>query len=423
MKKVLFILGDFWPTHSGGTIRIAKLIKYLPEYNWEGVVLSRKLDDMKDFEIINGTTIYRTNAFDLPKYYQKLKKNRKTTVKKITVEVGQTIESTNNRLADNFFVPDVNIFWAIGAFFRLRKIIKKENINVLYSSSPLASSHIVVLLYRKFFSKSVKWIVEFRDPWTFNPFISKKPYLLNKLDHFLEKMVIKSSDSIIVTSEEYKEEFLKKYSFLDTNKIRYIPNGFDAEDFEGLHKSSNNEKITIVHTGNFYGKRSLKPFLEALTIIKEEYPQYKKSLKFVQYGTIDPEGALYNLNFPNSFVEIIDNIPHRESLQQTINADWLLLVPGPGNGTMPGKLYEYLATGNPIIALADEGPAKKIINDLNIGYVTNTFDITKIKNILVEIILAKSNFKTESLINAKISKFERKNIANQVSEVLNSNLS
>lgn len=423
MKKVLFILGDFWPTHSGGTIRIAKLIKYLPEYNWEGVVLSRKLDEMKRFEVINSTLIYRTNAFDLPKYYQKLKKNRKASVKKITVEVGQTIESTNNRLADNFFVPDVNIFWAIGAFFRLRKIIKKEKINVLYSSSPLASSHIIVLLYRKFFSKSIKWIVEFRDPWTFNPFISKKPYLLNKLDHLLEKMVIKSCDSIIVTSEEYKEEFLKKYSFLNTNKISYIPNGFDAQDFEGLHKSNNNEKTTIVHTGNFYGKRSLKPFLEALTIIWEEYPKFRNSLKFVQYGTIDPEGALYNLNFPNSFVEIIDNIPHRESLQQTINADWLLLVPGPGNGTMPGKLYEYLATGNPIIALADEGPAKKIINDLNIGYVTNTDDITKIKNILVEILLAKSNFRAESLINTKIHKFERKNIANQVSKVLNFNLS
>ena len=421
MKKVLFIIGDFWPTHSGGTIRVAKLIKYLPEYNWEGVVLTRKLDDMNSAEIIHGTQIYRTRAFDVPAQYIKIKQAfQKKSDKEVKVVDKPVIIKSNNRLADNLFVPDVNIVWAISAFFRLNNIIKKEGISVMYSSSPFASSHIPALLYRKLYNKSIKWVVEFRDPWTFNPFINKKPFLLDKLDHFLEKMVVKCCNTIIVTSQEYKDEFLKKYSFLDSNKIQYIPNGYDGEDFEGLSKIPSNGKITIIHTGNFYGKRTLKPFLEALNLIYSEYPEYVNAIKFVQYGTLDPDGELYHLNHPNPLAEMREVIPHRDSLQETMNADWLLLVPGPGNGTMPGKLYEYLATGNPIIALVDEGPAKKIVQDLNIGYVINTEDVLLMKNCLLEILTSKSPYKSADIISEQILKFERKNIAKQVKTVLES---
>lgn len=420
MKKVLFILGDFWPTNSGGTIRVAKLIKYLPSHNWEGLVLTRKLKGNTKEEKINGTLIFRTNAFDLGLWYQKVKsvfiKNRSLP------EKNQTAPAVNNqRIADKLFVPDINILWALGAVLSLRRIIKSQGIDCIYSTSPLSSSHMTPLVYSFLFKNNIKWVVEFRDPWTFNPFREKKPNFLEKFDHHLEKLVIKRCDTVVVTSTDYKKQFLKKYPFLDPHKINFVPNGYDSEDFTALNKKKPNDKIKIVHTGNFYGKRSIKPFLEALYLIIEQRPEYRDKLEFEQVGIIDSSGEIFNNLYQNSLVILNPTIPHHQSLQKTVDADWLLLIPGPGSGTMPGKLYEYLATGNPIIALVDEGPAKTMIEELGVGYIAETADVNAIKNILIQILQGNEKYTAYNPLSDEITKFDRKNIALQVSSILDKN--
>lgn len=421
MKKILFIAGDFWPTATGGTIRVEKLMKYLPELGWECMILTRRLDGMKASDQKGSVSIYRTNAFDLGVAFQKVKKifARK---KNDGAKPAKTIAggSGNNRLANYFFVPDIDIFWALGSLFKIFKITKESSAEIVYSTSPCASVHIIALVLKLFKGRSVKWIAEFRDPWTFNPFRSPKPYLLEVLDHKLEKAVIKNCDKIVVTSEEYKIQFLDKYPSCNPDKISYIPNGFDSDDFTDLEKNTLNtdKKIRVIHTGNFYGKRSIKPFLEALSLIKDEYPESCNLIEVIQYGVLDPEGALYNEQHPNPIFECRNIIPHKSSLQETMLADWLLLVPGPGIGTMPGKFYEYLATGNPILALVDEGPVIKLIQKLNIGYVLPTDDIHQIKLALLDILRGNPRYQKMDPNDPAINRFDRKNIAMQVSEML-----
>ena len=421
-KKVLFVVSDFWPTRSGGTIRIEKLIKYLPEFDWEGVVVCRNLKGMAASETINGTRIYRSNSYDLAKIYAKIKNIFKNKQKTFNSNSNQALKAgTRMRLADFFFIPDVDILWAIGSLLTIQKAVKTEKIDIIYSTSPSASTHIATFLYKKLINRSITLIVEFRDPWTFNPFRSKKWFLLEKLDQLCEKWVVFNCDFISVTSKEYMSKFLQKYPKLSQEKIQYIPNGYDPEDFVALKpKKENTGLLKVIHTGNFYGKRSIKPFLEALYKIYIEFPQFKNRLLFVQYGVTDPEGIEFDLAYPNPMVDLRIPISHRESLQEMIDADWLLLVPGPGNGTMPGKVFEYLATGNPIIALVNEGPAKELIEKLNIGYVNNSEDINGIFNIILKILQGKGKFKRIDNSNSELQKFDRKNIAYQVSEKLNS---
>lgn len=422
-KKVLFIVGDFWPTRTGGTIRVEKLIKYLPEFNWKGVVFTKKLPSMSDFDQIDGTAIYRSNAYNVPLLYVKIKRffEKKKADTGLTTSTPAAVANANGRLADYFFVPDVDIFWAIGAVRKIARTVKKEQISVIYSSSPFASVHIAALLYRKYMNRSIKWVVEFRDPWTFNPFRNTKPAFFEKLDHQLESIVLKSCDQIVVTSEAYKEEFLRKYPLLPADKFKYIPNGYDSDDFSSLKPkeiSSASAKLKIVHAGNFYGKRSIKPFLESLNALYQQQPNLINELVFTQYGVIDPDGEAYHLANPNPLFELKAAIPHKDSLQEILNADWLLLVPGPGAGTMPGKLYEYLATGNPIIALVEEGPAKELILKLNIGYISSPEEVDELSRILLEIIEGRSPFKRLNNDSPELKRFDRKNIAQEVAQVL-----
>ena len=418
-KKVLFIVGGF--NKGGGSIRVVKLLKYLPFFDINGVVLTKRSNDEKFYVKYEDYSIYRTKAFDVGKVYQKIKKIFYRIKLKTDSKALKSHEIKNDRLSDKFLIPDSDIFWALNAFFFLSKIIKKESINIIYSSSPHASSHIVAFLFRKLMKTRIPWIVEFRDPWTFNPFVSKKNFLLEYLNKKLEKNVLEECSKIIVTSMDYKVKFLNKYNFLVPEKIVFVPNGYDSDDFSEITSLKVDSKcVKIVHAGEFYGKRSIKNFLMALNEFKQEFPFYANKLSVTQFGNLDPLGERYNEKYPNPIFRHFQALPHKKCLQELADADWLLLIPGPGSGTIPGKFYEYLAIGRPILCIVDEGPLIEYFRDHRLGIIASSCDVLAIKRALVELFESINVYKEfEINVNFK-SQFDRKNIAEKISDELKS---
>lgn len=416
--KVLFIVGGF--KDGGGTIRVEKLLKYLPLSSFKGVVLTKKINKSSFYEICEGTSVYRTKALDLGKIFQKIKYIFKTVRISSPHDMSATNFITNQRLSDKLLIPDSDIFWAINAIFSVNKIILRESIDIFYSSSPHASSHLVALLYRKLYNSKIPWVVEFRDPWTFNPFVNKKPFLLEFLNNYLEKIVIKSCSKIIVTSLVYKNQFLKKYKFLEPSKIVFIPNGYDSDDFIDLvEKKRNSKLVTIVHAGEFYGKRTILHFLTALNQFFHEYPNLAKNLRVLQFGSLDPLGKGYNEKYPNPIFQVRCALPHKKCLEILKNADWLLLIPGPGSGTIPGKFYEYLAIDKPILCLADEGPMIEYFSNNKLGFITNSLNVLSIKRALIRITESQREFENFSIDSEFKNQFDRKYISEKVSHELN----
>jgi glycosyltransferase involved in cell wall biosynthesis len=425
MNKVLIICGEFLPIRNGGTIRCEKLVKYLPKCNWETIVLTKKpLQKQKlDKSIkLDYCTIYRTNRFDLANVFVNFKKTIKSFFKKnetnILVPTSQNnVLKNKRRITEYFLLPDSDIFWAIGSFIKGIYIVIKEKPNVILSTGPMHSSHIIGLFLKKVTRK--KWIVEFRDPWTMNPFLTIKPFkFLIKMDDYLEKIVLKNADKINVTSIEYKNQFLEKYKFIFESKIVNIPNGFDSEDFKNCSINTN-DKFTIVHSGNFYSERSSSVFIKAiLDLLKKDLLNSDSiTVKFI--GLLDDVGKQIILNSGFSHVfEATGQVSHSISINEICNADLLLLIPGPGSGTMPGKFYEYLAASKPIFCMANEGPAKELILKYNLGSVSNDNDIEEIKSKLLVLI---SEIKNRKLIfndvNTLLEKFSRENIAKQMGEI------
>lgn len=432
MKKVLIICSNFLPVRNGGTIRCEKLAKYLPQYGWETIVLTKKpsKNQKLDFSLkLKYCKIYRTSRFDiatvftivrsyLQNFFRALSLPKKKS--KITGTLNSNSEThVRRRIAEYLLVPDSDIFWAFGSIIKGLYILIKEKPQLIFSSGPSHSTHIIGLILKKISKK--KWIIEFRDPWTMNPFNIPKPYkLLTIIDNYLEKVVLKNTDKINVTSEQYKVQFLEKYNFIKPEKIECIPNGFDPEDFENVI-TKKNEKFTIVHTGNFYQQRSSSVFIMAIiSLFKENKLDCSNILvKFI--GELDDLGKriILSSEFSKNFL-LTGSVPHKESLFEICNADVLLLIPGPGDGTMPGKFYEYLAASKPIFCIANEGPAKDIILKYGLGEVANDNNINEISIKINELINNIQNgFYNYPNVDIMKEQYNRKIISSNMSTLFN----
>jgi hypothetical protein len=252
-----------------------------------------------------------------------------------------------------------------------------------------------------------------------NPFRISKPFkILSYLDNYLERIVLKNADIINVTSIEYKVQFLEKHQFLAPEKIINIPNGFDPTDFE-IEPINDNEVLTVVHSGNFYQQRSSVKFIKAVLYLLENGFINENELLIKFIGILDAEGEnLINLSKYKKCFQLLGFVSHRKSILEIKSADILLLIPGPGIGTMPGKFYEYLAAEKPIFCISNEGPPKIYINNYGLGIVSNDSSPVDIANKFNQLIksIENNNFIYPKVSNLK-DKFNRKYIAKDMAAV------
>ena len=421
MKKALVICSNYLPVRNGGTIRCEKLVKYLPDFLWQSVVLTKRIKNTKKVECLDGAVIYRTRSLDLVMFLFLLKNKifkffRRTKNENQSLEnfVQPKLRLAKRRKSEYFMLPDSDIFWALFAALKSIKIVKNENPDVILSSGPNHSVHIVGYFIKKFFNK--KWIVEFRDPWTMNPFRIEKPFkFLEILDSLLEKIVIKNADIINVTSIEYKNQFIERYRWLNVEKICYIPNGYDPADFQKI-STQGNDAFTIVHSGNFYQQRSSGNFIAAIIYLFENNLIEPNKILVKLVGVLDDEGShlIESCAFKDRFV-LTGTVSHERSIFEMQASDLLLLIPGPGVGTMPGKFYEYLAAEKPIFCLAQEGPTKSMIDQHKIGVVCESDEIPKIAAMLIGLI---RRVETRDYVYPRVdylkNRFNRRVIAEQM---------
>lgn len=425
MKKVFIICSDFPPLRTGGTIRCEKQAKYLPLFGWETVVFTRKPQKgafLDNHYKLDHCKICRTDRCDIVLFLSKAKSfimkyiyniNRGYKIEK---KKPSNYNQPRKRLPSEYiFIPDKDILWALMSLIKAICIFQREKPSVIYSSSPSHSVHIIGLILKYVFKK--KWIVEFRDPWTFNPFSMPHPInFLNRLNEILERICVKNADIIVVTSEEYKKEFKNKYDFLCDSKIVFNPNGYDPADFEKLSSLKDKNKIVFSHIGNFYQNRSSVNLVAAFINIFKKDAKLINNIQVRFIGSVDNEGMnlICNSNFKESFA-LMGNKSHEEALQEMVNANYLLLIPGPGEGTMPGKIYEYLAAENPILCIANEGPTIDFIKSNNLGLVSAD-NIEMIEKGIIDLMNKKWDVDDKTPVLLK--KYSRKTIAQNTSYLL-----
>jgi glycosyltransferase involved in cell wall biosynthesis len=374
MRTVLVVASNILSTATVGSLRVVKFLKYLPEFGWQPVVLTRRMGEPVDPGRIQAP-VYQAVAPSLEPLYafgRKLFPGRPRLQPAEDGGIHQAVNLTGRSkvLQSWFFIPDESILWVPFAMRRGFQAAREHHVDAIFSTSPECSCHLVARSLSQ--RLGLPWVADFRDPWFSNPCATYPTSLHRKLHAALERRVVEQSALIITVSEPIRQDFIARYASEPRSKFVVIYNGYDPQDFSGLapRRLPGSLPVRILHSGTFYGARTPWTFLQALKFLS---PAQLKDIQVHFLGTTASavQSAIVSLGLQDT-VALINRVPYRESLQSMLDADLLLLIPGPGRGWVTTKVFEYMATGKPILALAssDSGVAG-ILARANIGMVVD----------------------------------------------------
>ncbi len=366
-RRVLIIAYYFPPSGGPGVQRVLKHVKYLPEFGWEPVVLTVRegefpaRDPSLLDEIPPGTHVERTRILE-PYSLYRLLTGRRTPIDIHVLTTSSPARSWTERLAQwiraTFFIPDARIGWLLTAVPAGKRLIRYFQVSALYSSSPPYTCSLIARQLKRW--SSLPWVAGFRDPWTGFLTTPQRWWLPAAIDRHLERSVLQEADRIECAWEGIADDAIGKYPELPREKFIHIPNGFDPADYPPP-PTQRNERFTITYTGSLYGRRNPTVLLQGLEELLHRgvLTPAEVCLRIVGRCGEEVLETLRNSPFATS-VEFIPYVPHRESVRYVVSSDVLLLVVDEAEDShaiVPGKVFEYLGAGKPILAIAPHGSA------------------------------------------------------------------
>ena len=263
----------------------------------------------------------------------------------------------------------------------------------------------------------VKWIADFRDPWTTIGYHKKlKLTKASQLKHQdLELKVLNSADQLIVTSENTKREF----EFKTNQPITVITNGYDTTISEKPKKDS---KFTIAHIGSLLSERNPKHLWEALSELINENEVFKADFELKLIGVVSDDvlQEIYSHNLKD-YTNVVGYVSHDDAIKAQMQSQVLLLIEIDSEDTkaiIPGKLFEYMISNTPILAIGPkDSDVERIIKSTNTG----TYFFYEANNTLKSQILAYFNaYKENSLVTQPIGlkPYSRKELTKTLSELI-----
>jgi len=420
LRKVL-VVTYYWPPSGGaGVQRWLKFSKYLPEAGWQPVILTvdpeyaayPATDLSLEKDVPAAAEVHRTKTTDWFRFYG----NDKSKVPSAGFATNRD-DSPGGKISrfirGNFFIPDPRRGWNKHAFRKACELIEKHDIRNIITTSPPHSSQLIGLKLKKKYPH-LRWLADLRDPWTdiyyYNLFY---PTLLSrKIDSHYEKAVLAKADIITTVGPTLGKIFSSKMAG-SGEKIKIIHNGFDEEDFSGL-TASTPERFTISYTGTISESYPVNGFIMSLKELisggSDLLLKFTGHIPDVQKNRLISELGAGHLEF-------IPYSDHRTVIGQMLSASMLLLVlaKDPGNRSfLPGKLFEYIASGKPVVCLGPtSGDTAAILNSGGYGRCFDYDDQEGITEFISGCIKTGQG-KTPS----PPSEFSRRNLAMKVAQLL-----
>ncbi len=425
MKKVL-IITYYWPPAGGpGVQRVLKFAKYLPDFGWQPIILTVKkgeypaIDESLSGDIPDSCIVYKTNSIEPGFIYKKftgMKKGEEIPVAILTEENINWKKRLSNWIRLNLFVPDAKIGWIPFAIHTGKKIIEKEKPDIIFSSSPPPTVHLIAKKLAKW--SGIKWVADFRDPWTKIYYYEKKKNKISQMiDSKLEGKVISSCNKATCVSNQ----FINLLNVSEDKKFEVINNGYDESEMQKEIIKSNN--FNIVHVGSIDRNRYYKKLFATLQKLLNENKLDKNKFQLLLVGKV--ENTVKQLlkkefeNFEN--VKFIGYVSHKESIKYMYKANILLLfLENVRNyeGHIPGKLFEYLAIENFILGIGPKsGDAAKILAKTGCGKMFNKEDDFE-DEILNQYKNWQNGIKLE-IDRKEIQKYSRKNLTEKLAKIFN----
>ena len=423
--KKLLIITYYWPPAGGpGVQRWLKFVKYLPDFNIQPIVYIPEnptypiIDEALESEVSEKAIILKNKIFEpyqLASFFSK-KNTKKISSGIIPNQKKQTfLEKTLLWIRGNLFIPDARFLWVKPSVKYLKQYIQENNIDTIVTSGPPHSLHLIGLQLKQ--DLNIKWLADFRDPWTTIGYHKalRLSTFAEKKHKQLEHQVLNTADTIIVTSKTTKVEF----QAITSKPIEVITNGYDVEK---IAKQTLDEKFTLAHIGSFLSERNPRILWEVLQELVNENIDFKADFQLKLIGAISQEVLDTITEFKlQKYVLNLGYVSHQEALEHQRKSQVLLLIEINSEETksiIPGKLFEYMVSERPIIAIGPEGSDfEEIITSTNTGIFFRHDEKKRLKALLLEYY---NQFKNQNLkVNAiGLQHYSRKNLTGQLVKII-----
>lgn len=426
-KKIL-IISYYWPPAGGpGVQRWLKFVKYLPDFGWKPTVFIPEnpsypiVDDTLEKNVSKDLKIIKTKIWEPYQIAEFFGKDNKK-FKAGQFDVGKN-QSLKSRLSiwvrGNFFIPDARVFWVNPSVNYLKKYLKENHFDALVTTGPPHSVHLIGLNLKKEFP-NLKWIADFRDPWTEISYYQhlKLTKFADQKHRNLEQKVFENADITLATSYTDAENFKKKGA-----NAACITNGFDVDNQElGTENSEPSTQFTLSYIGVLEQLRNPEVLWRVLNDLIKENEDFRKNFQLKFVGRIDDRilDKITSSELNNS-VKNLGYLPHSEANLEMQNSDLLLITNFPedkSKGIIPGKIFEYLATKNQIISFGPkDSDVKRILEETHAGKHFSYDDYESLKAFILEKF---NDWKTGSLSSntENIEQFSRRNLTKKLAEIL-----
>jgi len=374
MPSILLIAYHFPPIQgSSGFQRALSLTRYLPDYGWQTRVLTvdrrayEQVNDGSESLIPAETHVHRAWAVDSKRHL-----------------------SFRGRYPDIFEVPDRWQSWIIPAIAVGVRLVRREGLDAVFSTYPIASAHIIGYAVSRLTGKP--WIADLRDPMLQDDI--PRGRLRRWSFGWIERLLFKHASKIVVTTAGCAELYRERYGVAARDNVAVIENGYD----EGLFPQATTQSartrsgpLTLVHSGVLYKDgRDPSNFFLALRSMLDERVIDGAGLRIV-FRAPGGELPLQSMIEAHGLAEIAciePPIPYRDALEEMMSADGLLIFQGAScNRQIPAKAYEYVYTRTPIVGIADPaGDTGRLLASLGITTLAPLESVGEIKQMLTSAI-------------------------------------
>lgn len=422
-KRVL-IITYYWPPSAGsGVQRWLKFAKYLPEYGWDPVIFTPEnpdfdlKDPLMEKEVPPHMEVLK---FPIWEPYQVLRMLKKEKISNPGILIEKKQKTWFDKVAiwirANAIIPDPRVYWVKPSVKFLEQLMESNNFQAVITTGPPHSMHLIGRELKRRYG--IPWLADFRDPWSTWEFLDTLPMIdwVKSRHRKLEESVFQEADALVTISPTFQQEMEQ----LANKKIHLITNGFDAVDLPSDFSMNPpaSETLKIVYTGVIDAIRNPMPFLLAM---KEVFgwTKNKVMLTFVGRVSLQVKNSVMEDPWLSSHVELAGYVPHEAVFQYYEKAHVLLLIltnTKNAKGNIPGKVFEYMATGRKIVALGDpEGDTAQILRKAQAGEVYRHEDSAGIISFL-ENCHTQAAYSQQSPINTS---YERKTLTGQLANLLN----
>lgn len=326
------------------------------------------------------------------------------------------------RYPEALALPDRWISWWFAAVPTGLSLIRKYKPRVLWSTFPIATSHLIALALHRL--TGLPWVADFRDPMLQPSYPVSRPQ--RKIYAWIERETITRCSAAVFTTHSAMDSYRARFPALPPEKFNVIENGYDEDGFgdQVPVMTKPGKCLTLVHSGVLYQTgRDPSPFLQAIAALRAAGKASAETLRVVLRapGEIDEVQGMVDACQVGDIVKVEPPVPYREALTEMLAADALVVFQGtPFNTQIPAKIYEYFRARKPILGLVDtSGETARVLRAAGFDSIASMDDSAAIEKVLEQFLEQVRDSRAYIATEELIASSSRTHRASQLADVLN----